>query len=219
MTQPDNPSHHDNRNYDYSDYPEFEREEYPIIAGMIPPNSKVVDLGCGSGILLQKLIDEKKIKETGVEISQSGVEISKQKGLNVLQGRIDEPMPFENDSFDYAICNVTVQMVDAPEILLREMKRISKYQIISFPNFAFYKNRIELLLKGKMPESTLFNYKWYNTGHIHQFSIKDFQILIGDIGIKIVQHNFVPAESSFKNLLMKNFPNLFQQIPIFLTSK
>jgi methionine biosynthesis protein MetW len=219
MTLPDNPSLHDNRNYDYSSYPEFEREEYHIIAEMVLSNSKVIDLGCGSGILLKKLKDEKNIKETGLEISQSGVDICKQKGLNVFQERIDEPLQFENDSYDYSICNVTIQMVNAPEILLKEMKRISKYQIISFPNFAFYKNRIELLLKGKMPESTLFNYKWYNTGHIHQFSIKDFKVLIEEIGLKIIDHKFVPANNGLKNFMMKISPNLFQQIPIFLTSK
>jgi methionine biosynthesis protein MetW len=80
----------------------------------------------------------------------------------------------ENKQFDYAICNVTIQMVMYPEVLLSEMKRISHYQIISFPNFANWRNRLDLLLKGRMPKPMLFGYDWYNTGHIHQLSLKDF---------------------------------------------
>jgi len=107
-----------------------------------------------------------------------------------------------------------------PETLIREMKRISKYQIISFPNFAFYKNRLDLLFKGKMPEKMLFGYKWYNTGHIHQLSIKDFIELVNEIGgFEVLKQTYVKSDSVIKNFLMKLFPNLFQQVSIFLLSK
>ncbi len=216
----DNPLTNDNRNYDYSDHPESEREEYQFISDLVEHKSKVIDLGCGNGSLLQKLIKEKNILGCGIEISKSGVDICLQKKLNVKLGRIDIPLEYSEDEFDYSICNVTIQMVHSPEILLNEMKRISKYQIITFPNFGFYKNRIDLLLNGRMPKPMLFGYKWYSTGHIHQLSIKDFYELIEDIGkLKLLRHDFVKANNLIKNYFMKKFPNLFQSLPIFLLEK
>src|SRR5882724_12824551 len=132
----DEPGTNDNRNYNYENFASFERVEYPIIADMVERNSKVIDLGCGNGSLLEKLIKEKNVDGRGIEISKSGVEVCLKKGLHVTEGKIDEPLPFADNSFDYAICNVTIQMVMYPEVVLKEMKRIARYQIISFPNFA-----------------------------------------------------------------------------------
>ena len=216
----DIPGKDDNRNYIYSENQTQIREEYNYISNLIVPGSTVIDLGCGNGSLLKKLIDEKSIKGQGIELSPSGVESCLKKGLTVLQGRIDEKLAYEDDSFDYAVCNVTIQMVMYPENLLKEMKRISKYQIISFPNFAFYKNRIDLLFNGRMPKPMLFHYEWYNTGHIHQFSIKDFYQIINYVGeLNIDRLIWAKTDSFIKNFLSKTFPNLFMAIPIFLLSK
>ena len=144
MSNIDSPLFNDNRNYDYSAASTEDREEYKLICELVEPNSNVIDLGCGNGSLLEKLIKEKNVTAEGVELSESGVEVCKEKGLKVLKGKIDEKLPFADNSFDYSICNVTIQMVMYPEVLLSEMKRISKYQIVSFPNFAHYKNRIDL---------------------------------------------------------------------------
>lgn len=211
---------HDNRKYDYHSGYSEKRTEYDIIAEVIKPGSKVIDLGCGSGALLEMLRAEKNIGEKGIEISDSGVSVCKTKKLNVIQGVIDEKLPFDDNEFDYAICNVTIQMVNYPEVLLSEMKRISKFQIVSFPNFAFYKNRVELLLKGQMPKSMLFGYKWYSTGHIHQFSVKDFYELLNDIGgFEVQSVLYQKPGSALKKVLMEKFPNLFQYIPIFVLTK
>ncbi|MGQ9820167.1 MAG: methionine biosynthesis protein MetW [Candidatus Kapaibacteriales bacterium] len=216
----DKPALNDNRNYNYSGFEEFERPDYSYVIALVEENSKVVDLGCGNGSLINLLKKNKNCEVKGIEISDSGVLISRSKGLDVIKGRIDEKLPFSDNEFDYSICHVTIQMLMYPEILVREMKRISKYQIISFPNFAFYKNRLELLFKGKMPEKMLFGYKWYNTGHIHQLSISDFIELVNEIGgFKILKQTFVETDSAIKNFLMKLFPNLFQQVSIFLLSK
>jgi methionine biosynthesis protein MetW len=216
----DIPGIDDNRQYDYSENQSHIRGEYEYISSLIPSGSSVIDLGCGNGSLLKKLIDEKNVKGQGIEVSPTGVEACLKKGLKVLQGKIDEKLTFNDDSFDYAVCNVTIQMVMYPEILLKEMKRISKYQIISFPNFAFYKNRIDLLFNGRMPKPMLFHYEWYNTGHIHQFSIKDFYQLIKDTGELTVEKLLLTkTNSSIKNYLSKLIPNLFMAIPIFLLSK
>lgn len=216
----DKPQLNDNRNYNYSGFQDFERNDYKYIIELINAGSSVVDLGSGNGALIKLLKEYKQCDVKGVEISDSGVKVSKSKGLDILKSRIDEKLPFIDNQFDYSICHVTIQMVMYPEILLKEMKRISKYQIISFPNFAFYKNRFELLFKGNMPSKMLFGYKWYNTGHIHQLSINDFCELVNDIGgLKILKHTFVKTNSVFKNSLMKLSPNCFQQLPIFLLTK
>lgn len=220
MSSIDSPLYNDNRNYDYSSTFREEREEYKLICEMVEPNSKVIDLGCGNGSLLEKLIKEKNIIGEGVELVSSGVEACKKKGLKVIQARIDEKLPFGDNSFDYSICNVTIQMVMYPEVLLSEMKRISKYQIISFPNFAYYKNRLDLLFKGRMPKPMLFGYKWYNTGHIHQLSIKDFYELLNDIGgLRIKKISALKTKNFIKNLLLKYFPNNFQLLHVYLLEK
>ena len=177
MQNIDDPIFQDNRKYNYSDTINVEREEYKKIVELIPERSKIIDLGCGNGNLIEMLINKKNVSAIGIDISDSGLSECKQKGLDVVHGEIDKKLDFKDDEFDYAICNVTIQMVNYPEVLLSEMKRIATYQIISFPNFAFYKNRLKLLFKGKMPDNMLFEYKWFNSGHIHQLSIKDFEEL------------------------------------------
>lgn len=220
MSQIDSPLYNDNRNYDYSAAFTEEREEYKLICELVEPNSSVIDLACGNGSLLEKLKKEKNVTGEGVELSSSGVEACKKKGLKVIQGRIDEKFPFDDSTFDYSICNVTIQMVMYPEILLSEMKRISIYQIVSFPNFAHYKNRLDLLLKGRMPKPMLFGYKWYNTGHIHQLSVKDFYELIDDVGgLRIIKVNALGSRNPLKNFLLKSFPNVFQILQVFLLEK
>ncbi len=216
----DNPNKNDNRNYNYSGFETVERKEYDVIANWIAPNTSVIDLACGNGTLLEKLIKEKNISGKGIELSDSGIAICKKKNLDVQKGSIDQQLPFEDNAFDYAICNVTIQMVMYPEKLLSEMKRIAKYQIVSFPNFGHYKNRIDLLLKGRMPEPMLFGYKWYSTGHIHQLSIKDFYELMEDVGgLKILKRYVEGHKNIFKNYLLEQKPNLFQILGIFMLGK
>jgi methionine biosynthesis protein MetW len=216
----DHPFNNDNRKYDYSEYPISDRAEYSVIIDMIAPNSKVIDLGCGNGSLLTRLKKEKNAVDTGIEISESGVTACKQRGLNVHQGNIDERLPYNDDTFDYSVCNVTIQMVMYPEILLKEMRRISRFQIISFPNFANWRNRIELLFYGRMPQHMLFGYSWYSTGHIHQLSSSDFLDLVTDIGGLSVKECKVPyIQHPLKRFVMKHFPSLFQILFIYLLEK
>ncbi len=213
-------NHIDNRNYSYSSLESEEREEYRYVIEFIKPNSKVIDLGCGNGSLMKKLIDEKNAEVYGIDISESAVEICRKKGLKADKGEIDKPLKVDSDSFDFSICNVTMQMVMYPEVLLKEMKRISKNQVISFPNFAFYKNRIDLFFNGRMPKPMLPNHTWYNTGHIHQFSIKDFFELVNFAGgLKIIERKDISSKNVIKSFLTKNIPNLFSGLPIFLLTK
>lgn len=217
MPDINSPVDNDNRNYDYSLVPTEYRKEYEIIISLIPEKVKVLDLGCGNGSLMALLRQKLNVSATGVEISKSGIEISRSKGFEVFDARIDEPLPFKAKSFDFAICNVTIQMVMYPEVLLKEMKRVAKYQIISFPNFAFWRNRVDMFFNGRMPKPGMFGYKWYSTGHIHQLSINDFKELVNDVGgLTIEQHICRDTENPLKKLLHNLFPNIFQVLPVFL---
>jgi methionine biosynthesis protein MetW len=216
----DDPYKNDNRKYNFVQHPDDYRQEFPVILNIIPDGSKVIDLGCGNGTLLSYLQKERKASVKGIELAPSGVKICKKKKLNVIQGRIDEHLPLKDNSFDYAVCNVTIQMVMYPEILLSEMKRIARFQIISFPNFAFWRNRIQLMLHGKMPSHMLFDYKWYSTGHIHQLSLKDFKNLVSTVGgLKIKELHYIDPDNLIKKFFMHMFPNLFMHIPIILLEK
>jgi len=164
----------DNRKYQYSKNSFTDRREYKVILDIIPERSKIIDLGCGDGSLI-KLLKKKKIKAEGLDSSQSAVSSTVKKGLKARKLKIDGKLPYKDNNFDWAICNVTLHMVNYPEILISEAFRISKNQIFTFPNFAFFINRFELMFKGRMPTFMLSGYEWYSTGHTHQLSLKDFE--------------------------------------------
>jgi methionine biosynthesis protein MetW len=186
------------------------RPEYPYIERWIPAGARVVDLGCGNGSLLTLLKERKNVTELGIEIAPSGVAECRRRGLNAREGRIDVALTdIADQSFDYAICNVTLQMVLYPEVTLDEMRRVARQQIVSFPNFAFVVNRLELLLLGRMPHWGLFGYTWYNTGHIHQFSLGDFRALAHARGLTIRQSVFLGKFANFE-------PDLLAQTAILL---
>jgi len=210
----------DNRKYKFTPESVARRDEYPIIANLIKKGSKVIDLGCGDGSLLKLLKETKETKGLGIEISKSGVVSSLAKKIKAVQGRIDVKLPYRDKEFDYAICNVTLQMVMYPEVLLSEMHRISRYQIVTFPNFAFILNRYELLIKGQMPRTMIPGYDWYSTGHIHQLSIKDYRRFCKTNKFTITReaHIFPSRLFGSTRIVLKSMPNLFASTGIFLTS-
>lgn len=208
----------DNRAYNYTNPENTFRPEYPFILKLVEPNSTVVDLGCGDGSLLKLLADKKRCKGVGFEIAESGVEKAQNKGLEVYQRSIDQYHPdIAQNQYDYAICNVTIQMVMYPEILMEEMGRIAKRQIISFPNFATFRNRKDLLIHGRMPHPMLFGYKWYSTGHIHQLSITDFEEFCRQYEFSIMER--MPTDrpkSRIMRILVRKFPEIFASTMIYL---
>lgn len=209
----------DNRNYFYTEKSGIDnRPEYSYIVEWVSEGANVIDLGCGNGSLLGILKEKKKVSGSGIEITESGVNACLEKGINAKAGRIDvELSDIDSGSFDFAICNVTLQMVMYPEVTLREMKRISKYQIISFPNFAFLLNRLDMLFRGRMPRPMLFGYEWYNTGHIHQLSVLDFCRMLEKIDLQIVKASTFARRRPLR-LLSRISSNLFSPGHIFLLS-
>ncbi|GMV41664.1 MAG: hypothetical protein AMXMBFR64_33800 [Myxococcales bacterium] len=206
----------DNRSYVWGKDEVSRRPEYSVIEEWVAPRSRVIDLGCGDGTLLRRLKDTHDIEERGIELAPSGVEACLAKQLSVTQGAIDVPLnDIGDDSFDYAVCNVTLQMVTRPEVLLREMRRIATRQIVSFPNFAYAPNRLELLLRGRMPRRLLFGYRWYDTGHVHQLSIADFLETCRDLGLVVQQAHFLGPVGG----LVRLAPNLLAWEAIYLLGR
>jgi methionine biosynthesis protein MetW len=201
----------DNRNYHFEPGSLARREEFQTIVDWVPDNSSVLDLGCGDGSLLKLLIEKRNARVEGMEITSSGVEVCRAKGLNVRQGSIDETLPWPDRSFDYAVCNVTLQMVMYPEKLLSEMARVASRQIVAFPNFANLRNRLELLLMGRMPQAMLFGYAWWDTGHIHQLSVRDFEEYLPRVGLHIRRRSFFGRLAKAARFA----PNLFASLAAF----
>ena len=154
------------------------RYDLEIIAKLIRPNSKVLDVGCGNGELLEFLKKTKNVDGRGLEISQMQVSKALSRGISAIQGDAENDLSFyPSRNFDYAILSQTIQSTQKPKEILCEMMRIAEYGVISLPNFAHIKNRLYLLFKGTMPVNKNIPFQWYDTPNIHFCSIEDFENL------------------------------------------
>ena len=151
------------------------KQEFKIISSLVEKGSHVLDIGCGDGILMEYLRDEKKINIRGIEISKSKVQNCIAKGLTVIEGNAEKDLKqFPDNSFDYVVLSQTLQAFLNPENVIKELLRIGKQAIVTIPNFGYWKIRLHLLLKGTMPVTRTLPEEWYNTPNIHLCTIKDF---------------------------------------------
>lgn len=193
---------------------------YKIVCDLIEKNSRVLDLGCGKGELLELLKKEKKVKGFGVEINQDSLLEALVKGLSVIQGDIDKGLDeFQDDTYDYAILNQTLQSTKYPEMIIDEMLRVAKKGIVSFPNFAYWRVRFYLFFKGKMPKSKQLPYEWYDTPNIHLLTVSDFFEFCKNRNIKIEKAVYLTRDKSRSGFLIKNVANFFSQEVVFVISK
>ena len=193
-----------------------------LISSLIEENSKVLDVGCGDGSLLVFLENKKNINGHGLEISHEGVKTCLSKGLSVLQGNADTDLVnFPKNSFDYVILSRTLQATHKPKEVLKEMLRIGKKCIVSFPNFAHWKCRLDLLLEGVMPMTKTLSEPWYQTQNIHLCTIKDFIKICELLNISIDKAFRLSESGSIKTTDRPEsfYNNLFSVEGVFVISK
>src|SRR6202035_5384544 len=157
------------------------RVDHLLVAEMIEPRSRVLDVGCGDGELL-KLLESRGVDGRGIELSREGVNDCVAKGLAVIQGDADIDLAdYPDDGFDYVILSQTLQATRHPRRVLEHMLRIGRHAIVSFPNFGHWRIRAQLMFRGAMPITENLAYTWYNTPNIHFCTIRDFVRLVHDM--------------------------------------
>ena len=196
------------------------RTDHLLVAGMVEPGSKVLDVGCGDGELLQ-LLESRGIDGRGIELSREGVNRCVAKGLAVVQGDADTDLVnYPDDAFDYVILSQTLQATRRPREVLENMLRIGRRAIVSFPNFGHWRIRLQILLNGQMPRTDNLPYAWWDSPNIHFCTIKDFRQLCDVAGAKI--EKAVALNAWGKPLRLTApwwFWNLFGEQAVFLLSR
>ena len=193
------------------------RADLAMIAEWIKSGSSVLDLGCGDGALLKHLRDQQQVRGIGLEIDEHNIENCLSNNLNIIQSDMNNGLQdyFSDNSFDYVIMSQTLQATIQPEKLVEEMLRVGKQGIVTFPNMAHWKGRMQLALGGYMPVTKSLPNRWYDTPNIHLCTVNDFEIFCRERGIKILERTFVDHTHSRSSLMMKLFPNLFSEIALY----
>ena len=197
------------------------KSEYKVISDIIEKNSRVLDVGCDDGTLMEFLKNNKNIDIRGIEISKEKVQTCIAKGLTVIEGNAEFDLKqFPNDSFDYVILGQTLQAFINPEIVIKELLRVGKKAVVTIPNFGHWRVRFNLLFKGTMPITNSLPNDWYNTPNINMCTIKDFFKFSKKINFKIYKSlaltNKNVSNINNSNLFLKN---LFGELGIFLIEK
>jgi methionine biosynthesis protein MetW len=191
------------------------RLDHRIILEFVNSHSSVLDLGCGAGELLYILVKEKNCRVQGIEINEQAIYKCVAKGLNVFHGDIDSGLAeYQDKSFDYVIFNQSLQQVRHIETVLTDALRVGKKVIIGFPNFAYFKSRLQIFFGGRTPVTSSLPYQWYETPNLHFLSISDFIEYCRKNKIKIEESVFIGNK---KRVI--SFPNLFALNGLFLITK
>ena len=197
-----------------------ERADYNQIVKLIEPDSRVLDVGCGSGELLKQLIKEKNVQGRGVEIDENGIVSCIDKGISVIQADVDEGLAdFLDLTFDYVILSKTLQVVHQPDYVIREMLRVGKKGIVSLPNFGFWPLRFQMITKGKMPKGKHVPFEWYNTPNIHIGTLSDFRDLCQKEKISIVKEISFRSSKLLSGSWQGWFSNILADESIFVIAK
>ena len=194
------------------------KSEYKIIKDLIENNSRVLDVGCDDGSLMEFLKKERKVDIRGIEISKEKVQTCISKGLTVIEGDAEFDLKqFPDKSFDFVVLGQTLQAFINPEIVIKELLRIGNKAIVTIPNFGHWKVRFNLLLKGRMPVTKTLPNEWYNTPNIHMCTIKDFFKFSQTMNFKIFK-SFALMNKNISSINSSNlsFKNLFCELGIFL---
>jgi len=162
------------------------RPDFDVVTHWVPPGTTVLDLGCGDGELLARLVRERQVKGYGVEIADTGVLASQQRGLNIVQADIEGGLNLFGDAaFDLVILSQTLQATRHTEALVNEVLRVGKSAIVTLPNFGHWSVRWQLGVGGRMPVSKRLPYQWYDTPNVHFSTIRDFDVFCAEKGITV----------------------------------
>lgn len=190
------------------------RLDYELIEGLVPEGATVLDLGCGDGQLLEELITRRRARGSGVDVSQAAVEACVARGLPVVHGDLDEGLAdFADDSLDVVILSLSLQQLRRPRMVVREMARVGRLAVVSFPNFAHWSLRAQLAFRGRMPVSGDLPFQWWDTPNIHLCTIRDFRALCREEGLCIEREIALRALDRPPARLRR--PNLTARIAIF----
>lgn len=173
------------------------RPDLKVIASLIAPGSLVLDIGCGCGELLGHLAEHKQVEGRGIDLNQQKVAQAIAGGLSVIHGDADEDLAYYPDqTYDYVVSSQTLQAMKHPKDVLGQMARIGKRVIVSVPNFGYWRNRLYLGMKGRMPVTEALSYQWYETPNIHFCTIRDFIALADEMGLGIEESRAVGGENN-----------------------
>jgi len=196
------------------------RPDLALVAQMVEPESRVLDIGCEEGELLEALVRDKRVTGRGLELSQGGVNASVRRGLSVIQGDADSDLAhYPDEAFDYVILSRTLPATRAPDRVLSELVRIGRYAIVSFANFGYWRVRLHLMLRGRMPVTTALSRPWYATDNIHLCTIRDFLDLTQELGIKVERAIALDSHGRPQSIVSRRYANLFGEVALFLLSK
>jgi methionine biosynthesis protein MetW len=197
------------------------RVDLLLIAEMVNPGARVLDIGCGDGTLLRLLAEKRGVDGRGIELSQAGVNSCVAQGLSVIQGDADTDLVHYPDlAFDFAILSQTLQATYSPRHVLEQLLRIGKRAVVSFPNFGHWRVRAQLLFGGQMPQTDNLPDRWYDTPNIHLCTINDFLGLCKDVGARVDRAVALNAYGRKLGVSMPAFAqNLFGEQAVFLLSR
>ncbi len=192
----------------------YGRSDYAIIGELIEPGTRVLDLGCGEGLLLAWLKENKKVDGRGVELAGASVQKAIARGVSVYQGDLESALEdYPDNAFDYVVLSQTLQETRHPLKVLEGMLRISKHAIVAFPNFGHWSMRLNHLMTGRAPKTELFPHEWYDSPNIHFLTVHDFELLAQKQGWRIERRMYLSGRRRVSLL-----PNLMAEVAVFLFS-